>query len=265
MNCKVKLEFVQKDPDLNVLKKAAYKLVSFIEKNQDYMNYFADILLEFSTYSIERMKKMEKKLNLIKKKLTNEENIDLEKFDNFKKLVINYYKRVDAPDFYNGISEEVKKYDKSKFLTPQDCLNIMRGKIFEIIVENMVKERYKSPNFFNCGCMIILNGNELITDKRKTVDVAGWTGDFGEFYECKVSPYSFDEDTYQYIYFIEKNFLNENINYYLACVTLDTHERLMVKSECIEQKLGIKGQAIKMLGREKLEYIRNFEIQNEAS
>ena len=208
---------------------------------------------------------MEKRLNLIKKRLANENKIDLEKFDDFKKLIINYYKRVDTDDLYDSINKEVKKYDKSKFLTSQECLNIMRGKIFEIIVENMVKKRYAYPNCFCSGCMIILNGNELKTDKRKTVDVVGWTGSFGEFYECKVSPDSLDEDTYEYIYFIEKSFLNENINYCLACVTLDTQERLIAKSEFIEQKLGIAGRSIKMIGRERLEDIRNFEIQNEAS
>lgn len=264
MNPQVKIEFIKKDPDLNILKKAAYKLVSFIKNNQEYLDYFADILLEFSSYSKERMKKMEEKFKIIKKKLTNEKEMDLEKFNDFKMLIKNYYRMIDVPGFYDGISEEIKKYDRSKFLTPTDCLNIMRGKIFEILIEDMVRKRYKTPDF-SCGCMIILNGNELKTDKRKTVDVAGWSGDFGEFYECKVSPDSLDEDTYQYIYSLETNFLIENINYRLGCVTLDTHEKLMAKSKLLERKLGIKGQTIKMIGREKLEYIRNFEIQNEAS
>lgn len=113
----------------------------------------------------------------------------------------------------------------------------IRGLLFEGIMELHYKDlSIKRSCKFESGCMISINGNEIIyispeREKRKTVDIALWSELESLFYELKVGPGYFNETVIGYLNLLCDKAYENNISRKttVGCMTLKTRFELMRK------------------------------------
>ncbi len=122
-----------------------------------------------------------------------------------------------------------------------------------MLVEETIRPRYINAGF-DTGCMVILNGEKISSyyenKPRYTVDIAAYRDSRGEFYECKLTPYSLDHKSYVYLDVLERRLRSEKeFKGIVACVTLGTKEGLKNAKMRIEEDLAIHNKNIRRYGK----------------
>lgn len=225
----------------------AKPLVEFTLKHLDFLPCLCDSLTSFYSYdSINEIGRGG--INKFKKFLAS---IDFK--DERNNEFINEFEET-LRDAYNVKS----KYPSDSDDVIQDKLGKIRGVILELLIESFVKPRYEAtrikPHILFCtGCKVELNDKELITSDRISVDIAGWDGNNGEFYETKVGPQNFDEDVLSLLSLIKNELDKQKINSVVGCVTMATKDKLIWSIGDIKSKVDIKlNDDIKIYGKYEL-------------
>lgn len=249
----MKIELERLDEKIPLIENSAKNIVACVLSGSDELfQVFSDTLLDCSKYKAHTFlnEKIVKKID-IQKRLYPE---IAEELEHLKNMMWDYFAyiedfKLDAllkgnSDYYRNVATEQQK------------LNKLRGVLFEILVEEIICPRCRRW-YYETGCMVTINGEKIISyyngKPRKTIDIATYKEKKGEFYECKLSPNSLNEESYNYLNLLE-NKLNDEDNFesIVACVTLGPKTTLESIQTQIEFDLGIQNDNIKMYGRREL-------------
>ena len=66
-----------------------------------------------------------------------------------------------------------------------EAIKTVRGLMCEEVLWLLVSRRFNDGNKSGRGCIVTVRGQKIAVDGRQTIDVAGWNGIKGEFYEAK--------------------------------------------------------------------------------
>lgn len=217
--CAIKFERMDFLPsDMNYFQRKAWKIASLIKFDPKLLEVLSDFLLIFidkQDFS-KRFKKWKGKLELIScsyNKETLENLID------------------ELEDSFNKIKDNKSHLDK------------FRGLIFEYIIENYYKEKYREFEF-SSGCKVVVNGNPIKyickddeTKNRNTVDVAGYSKQKSEFYEAKVGPNGFDNHVIKYLNLLNNTLMMNEVSdtIVVGCMTLEKKAKLNIKLRSLEE------------------------------
>ncbi len=244
------VKFKRLDEKIPLIENAANEIIECVLNNdsEEFFQVFANTLLSCSTYKANTFikDKIIKRLDQYKM-LYPQISKELE---NFKDLLWNYFSYIDDFEF-NSLLRRNSDYYKN-MITEQQKLNKLRGVLFEVLIESIIRPRYSHENF-ETGCVIIINGKKVISyysgKARKTIDIASCQEGYGEFYECKLSPNSLNAESYQYLNLLE-NRMNKvtGLNSLVGCVTLGDKLSLENAKVQIEEELGIHNADIMLYG-----------------
>ena len=163
-------------------------------------------------------------------------------------------------EFLNSVKNA---YDESTEAEISD----LRGRLFEVILENIYSEKYKDSRLRRCiyesGCQIVIKNKEIMYSNpkegtsKKTVDIAGYDMRDGEFYEAKVGPGNFDSLVISYLNFLKQEASDKKIcdNIIVGCMTMETRPNLMrnLMRVRLEDKVDFRG--LVLIGREDIKNI----------
>lgn len=180
----------------------------------------------------------------INRQVDSLEKIDRRGNNSFQKYLERWIKNHENDKEYIAqFAEEIKDiYNSCRIISgsnkQKEYLDSLRGAILEELIYYLVTPRYNSlGKLFQTGCTICLNGENLVTNKRVSVDIAGWDNMKlnGEFYEVKVGPYYFDSDVLNLLSLIKNKFENINIDVIVGCISMDTKDKLVEQIEEVSQ------------------------------
>ena len=243
----------------------AQPLVNFIIEHMDFLPYLCDCIVTYTSVDCLSIKDEEG------------EDMFLEHVDNFEFDDDNNYQYIDefvsifkeAYDVVNCQSEY--EYEQYLLKTTNDVLSYeefckiqlgyIRGRVVELILEHFIEKRYKpsrtrANNFslkFAKGCKITLKGKELICGQRKTVDIAGWDGSMGEFYEAKVNPDRFNEEVLGLLTLIKNELEYSQIEAIVGCISMKDKDAMNISVNKVinEQKISYNNN-IQLYGKDEL-------------
>lgn len=129
---------------------------------------------------------------------------DISAYNEIKDLIIDYYLLIQDFDFESKLrSNHPKEFRNFHLEQNENKINLLRGVLFEAIVENMVIKRFGNADFC-AGCYIYIDNNKVHIyysngRRKETFDIAGWdkVNSYGEFYECKIRPDKFMKENYE--------------------------------------------------------------------
>lgn len=230
-------------------------LVDFILLHKDFLPYLCEVLTSFysinSIHEIGRRGKTRFDIFIKTLDFDNEDNNLY--IDEFKKIILNAY---DIESHYPNES-----YDGL-----QERLSKVRGTILELLMEKIIRPRFEAsrefPNrIFAKGCKIIFYGKELTLSNRVSVDIAGWDGECGEFYEMKVGPKNFDETVLKLLSYIKTELDKKKVNNIVGCITMVNKNKLETQIESVRQNYGVDifNNSIKIFGKQELLSLANRE------
>lgn len=267
----VNFDFKKLDKDKVYANGKALKLVDFITNHIGFLPNLCECILGNTKLNCLDVNDRDGE-NIFSQYIDNLE-FDDENNDNyvneFEKVFREAYNVSDCNKEYERYKDEFdENIDRNKdkqLMTfeqfAEEQLGYIRGRVLEILLENFIRERYKPSrqrldNYylkFNTGCRIKLNGKELVTEDRKTVDVAGWDGTMGEFYEAKVNPENFDEVVLKLLTFIKDELEKERINAIVGCISMKNKETMILGIEEVIKQNKIKyNNNIQIYGRNEL-------------
>lgn len=233
------ITFTKLDEDIPLINEPARKIVIFLlEEDTKVINIFSDVLLVYSKYNDTKfVNKMVERIDVYKEMYPELSS----KIDILKDLMWDYFSFIDDVKFdllvksnnkyYNSVNSQQKKLDK------------LRGTLFELLIEEIIRPKFENGEF-NTGCMVSVNGHAIISNfqskQRKTIDIAGYRQNNGEFYECKLSPKSLSEKDYYYLYVLDQHLKDiRDFRYIIGCFSLGEKLALENKKIQIEKSLGI--------------------------
>lgn len=249
------ISFRRQDESFPEIKQSSEHIIDFLLQKEELLEVFSDVLIGVNAYSLTK-KIADSIMSYIG--MYPEYEDDLKQL---RSLMEDYYMYVDDVKFDKRLQEISRYYRKDHMYLPQKKLDKIRGILFETLVEKLIEKRY--VNNFGCGCVVLFNGREVFSrykgDIRKTIDVAGFDNvDKGEFYECKVTPDSLDEKSYQYLDVLEATLKSQNdITYIVGCVSAGTQLVLNARKNIIESNLGKYNSKISLFGLEDILNLRN--------
>jgi hypothetical protein len=137
-------------------------------------------------------------------------------------------------------------YDAYIIVKPEH-LDKFRGLVFEMLMEAYYKNIYNKPKVdkFCCGCKVIINGNDVLyecgedeANNRSTVDIAGYNTEDSKFYELKVGPAGFEENTINYLNNLHTEAITHKISksIVVGCMTLKPKSALKIKLKSINHE-----------------------------
>ncbi|HHD2602672.1 hypothetical protein ACV3RG_13040 [Clostridium perfringens] len=224
----------------------AKPLVEFVAKHIDFLPCLCDGLTRFCKYD---------SVNKNGRNGKNRFTYFLETYD-FNNVECSGY----LSEFEKKFREayDIKsKYPKASEDDIQDKLGKVRGVILELLIEDFVKVRYKQTRNnkeikFSKGCIVVVNDKELVIDDRVTVDIAGWDGSKGEFYETKVGPQNFDEDVLKLLSHIKDELDLLNVQAIVGCVTMANRDKLLDNINEIKPNITGYNDRIEVIGKREL-------------
>lgn len=246
----MKIESKRLDEKVPLIEPSAREIATFILQGRpEMLEVFSDVLVGCSKYTGNTFvnEKIVKSIERYKY-LYPEIAQDIE---HLKDLMWEYFSYLDDYKL-DALIKENSDYSNN-MSSEQQKLNKLRGTLCEVLVEEIIRPRYINAGF-DTGCMVILNGEKIISyyenKPRNTIDIAAYRDSEGEFYECKLTPYSLDHKSYVYLDALERRLGSEKgFKCIVACVTLGTKERLKNAQMRIEEDLAIHNKNIRLYGK----------------
>lgn len=237
----INFKFVHIDDNKRYAHDKSLPLVKFILCHLDFLPYLCDCITTYTTVgSLERVDERGK--NVFSKYLNT---LDFEDEDNY-----------DYIGEFEELFREAYRIDLTKY--NEDVLGDIRGKVLEDLIEELVKPRYTDRSnpfgkIFNVGCRIEFNGKHLTIPTRKTVDIAGWDGIIGEFYEAKVGPHRFQMDELILLTLIKNEMDKHCIQCIVGCVSMKRSDVIKAHIKNIVEKEKIPyNHTISIYGKDNL-------------
>ncbi|MGM9978244.1 MAG: hypothetical protein ACI33J_05555 [Clostridium sp.] len=87
------------------------------------------------------------------------------------------------------------------------------------------------------------NLKEKVSLNLKTwgeVDIAGWDGECGEFYEMKVGPKNFHETVLKLLSYIKTELDKKKVNNIVVCITMVNKNKLETQIESVRKNYGLR-------------------------
>lgn len=247
------IRFEKTDEKIPLIEEPAKEIAEYVLKSDiELFHVFANTLLDCHTYKANTFvnDKIVKKIDL--QKILYPQIAD--ELEHLKNLLWEYFICID--DFkLDSLLKTNSSYYKN-VSTEQKKLNKIRGVLFEIFVETIIRSRY-FKGIFETGCIVVLNGKKVISyyngKARTTIDIAAYQEERGEFYECKLSPNSLNEESYQYLDLLEKKCSRINgFDYLVGCITLGERLSLENMRVQIEENLKLCNENIMLFGGDEL-------------
>lgn len=243
---KCKIEFKPEDKFDKFVYNQAKPVVVFIMHHMDFLECLCDGLVKFVNYdSINEIGRRGKnKFHYFLQTYDFEDDKSCEYIGEFEEIFRQAY----------DIKSTYQKYSKKEL---QDKLGEIRGKILELLIEEFVKDRYKGSRnnperIFSTGCTVIINQNRIVTENRITIDIAGWDGEKGEFYETKVGPQNFNEDVLKLLSYIKYELDSNNLQTIVGCVSMANKDKLEEKIDEVKRNIQRCNTKIEIIGKREL-------------
>lgn len=243
-NCKVR--FITKDKFDKFAYNKAMPMVNFIIKHIEFLPCLCDGLTSFCGLD---------SINENGRRGKNKFRLFLETYDFADEESSNYLNEFE--EIFRIAYDIRTMYPNASVANLRDKLGKVRGIMLELLIEEFVKGRYKQSrdnlnNEFGKGCIVVINNKEMVIEDRVTVDIAGWDGIKGEFYETKVGPQNFEDNVLKLLSLIKHEldkFPNQSI---VGCVTMVNKEKLIEKIESIKMNIHNFNSKIEVIGKREL-------------
>jgi uncharacterized protein YqgV (UPF0045/DUF77 family) len=212
MRSNVSLSFFKTSTEREKEKEERELLASIEEIIQEYIDYiyinnlvltFSEIITQLSVDDIKDFKvKLAKEVRRIKGKYARCKPTIREEVDSI-------------------LSKLVQILSESK-ISPRG----MRGLLCERLVEKFIKQKFFKQGSWDVSTRsgIEINKSKCFSPNgRNTLDILVWNAGFvfGEFYEVKATSIAFNEDTIEYMKYINEVLFKNGISRVLACITFD--------------------------------------------
>lgn len=255
----MEITFKKLDEEISDIMEPAREVVTWIlNSSHNILSIFSEVLLNCKTYTNQTFvdKKIVKRINEYKDLYTD----ITDEIEKLADAMWSYFSYIDDVNFDLKIRTTQNHYRDLQ--TEQKKLNKLRGTLFEVLVEEIIKPRYKNADF-GTGCMLIIDNDKVISKYdnkiRKTIDVAGIENRKGEFYECKLSPKVLDESSYMYLCLLEDKLREDNnFKYIIGYISLEEKEAVENKKSQIENSLNIKNPKITVFGNSEILQLREL-------
>lgn len=199
-------------------------------------------------------------------RIDKKNSTEYSKYQLFSELVYDFYWKIAEDDVFE---DEMRKYNstqfqKKEFYYPDKRMSVYRGLMLEELLYQLVEKRFEGE-MLRKGCRVVINGlmvqigyNYGNINHKQTVDIAGWVENtkYGEFYECKVSPYNFKQPNYIYLKELKDN-LNGANSTMVAFVSADATRNLLSKKSEIEFNTKMSSD-FEVFGRDKIFSLKGF-------
>ncbi len=269
----VNFDFKRLDEEKSYADRKVMPLIRFVANHIDFLPSLCESILNNiklnsleATDSINRENRFSQYIQSLE--FDDESNYDY--VEEFEELFRNAYDLSDYKDEYleykKDYEENSNKYKEDNMLNDEEFmqqqLGYIRGRALEILLESFIEKRYTASrermgNYylkFGKGCMIKIDGKALVTDRRKTVDIAGWDGKFGEFYEAKVNPENFNEIVLEFLTLVKNKFDELKINAIVGCISMKDKDIMELEIDDIINEKNINyNRNIQLYGTEELQ------------
>lgn len=107
--------------------------------------------------------------------------------------------------------------------------NKVRGTVLELIVEKILGEQFKHPDYYKMGCQVLVDGQIIsLTDigiegAPSTIDFAGVSTNSIEGYECKTTPNAFGNspEHVHFLYYLVNKLLDYSVDAKIGCLVFE--------------------------------------------
>lgn len=263
------IQFQKSDASYIGIEELRKKIATQACMDPNFIEIVCDILLQIRKQTNDLTYKLGKALDIAQYKISDDH---LDSYKSLKELLCDYY--ILIQDF--GFDSELRAYnpDEYKYYRLSEADNkraVFRGLLFEAIVEELVKERFKDQEF-HTGCKVLINERLILIHygngrTKQTFDIAGWhlEKQYGEFYECKIQPDKFKAENYQLMLKLEKILDQNKIeNYKLIGVSANSESMFQSQIQVLEEDMTDKMKKFKIYGKDTLNRISAIELPESA-
>lgn len=232
-----KVQFIPRDYFKTSTKRMVLPLINFVVKNDEYLYALCEALLKFN--NIQSISGISSGTGQIR-------------FDRWLNTLT--FPQKDEKKLSQFKDHLLKIYNTSP--NHQELSN-RRGMALEMLIREFVFPRYSKQGMIHeQGCIVKINGNEVLTPNRQTVDIAGWNGTFLETHETKVGPDLFDEDVIEYLCLLSSEMKGAQVNGIVSCVTMSNCSKLKNRLQAIKEQSGHDYTMLSLYGQNEIVELR---------
>lgn len=233
-------------------------------KFEQFVYTVCEILNVYNSYNPHIVNDVVKALKLAEYRIDDNDAGMVREYRLLSKLMEQFYWQVVEDENFEKRAREAD----TNMRDPHKRLGQYRGLLLEEIISAAVCERFrkykfcKGCNIYIDGVMVRLGYGWCNSKHKQTIDIAGWAdcNNYGEFYECKVSPKRFQIENYKYFIMLKQTLDAKGAKYILALASADSKNNIISQKRALEKEDSECNIDFNMIGREDIFYISNYNI-----